>query len=91
MQKRKVKGLYLFISTIFIGLFSFPFAFAKTLEKKSKKVFHTVVDSTNYFASLKPTVLSVYDSLQLNISGINRSVFEMAQKGFDKLTEQGKI
>jgi len=91
MQKRKVKGLHLFISTIFIGLFSFPFAFAKTLEKRSKKVFHTVVDSTNYFASFKPTVLSVYDSLQLNISGINRKVFEMAQKGFDKLSEQGKI
>lgn len=91
MQKRKVKSFYLFISSLLIGLFSFPFAFAKTVEKRSKQFFHTVADSTDYLSSLKPTILSVYDSLHLNISGINRAVFEIAQKGYDKLIEQGQL
>jgi len=89
MQKRKVKSFYLFISSLLIGLFSFPFAFAKTVEKRSKQLLHSVVDSSDYLSSLKPTVVSVYDSLHMNISGINRVVFELAQKGFDKLREQG--
>lgn len=91
MQKKKVKSFYLFVSSLFIGLFSFPFAFAKTVEKKSKHFLHSVVDSTGYLTSLKPTILSVYDSLQLDILGINRTVFEMAQKGFNKLVEQGEL
>jgi len=91
MQKRKVKSLYLFISSLFISLFSFPFAFAKTVEKRSKQLLSATTDSVNYFTFLKPTVMSVYDSLQLNISGINRTVFEMAQKGYEKIIEEGRL
>ncbi|TMI63514.1 MAG: murein L,D-transpeptidase catalytic domain family protein [Bacteroidetes bacterium] len=91
MQKRKVKSLYLFISSLVIGLFSFPFAFAKTVEKRSKQLLSATADSANYFASLKPTVISVYDSLHLNISGINRKVFEMAEKGYEKIIEEGRL
>lgn len=91
MQKRKFKSFYLFFSSLVIGLFSFPFAFAKTVEKKSKQLLHSVVDSTDFFSGIEPAVVSVYDSLQLNFSGIHRTAFEMAQKGFEKLKQQGAI
>jgi len=91
MQKRKVKSFYLFISSLFIGLFSLPYAFAKTAEKRSKQLLSAATGSDNYFGSLKPTLISVYDSLQIGISGINRSVFEMAQKGYEKIIEEGRL
>jgi hypothetical protein len=40
---------------------------------------------------LSHPAVSVYDSLRLNIAGINRAAFELAQKGFEKLREQGVI
>lgn len=91
MRFRKVKSLYLFITSLFIGLFSFPFAFAKTMEKGSKRFFHTVSDSTDYLVSLKPALISIYDSLHLDLAGINRRVFETAQKGYEKIREQGLL
>ena len=36
-------------------------------------------------------MVSVYDSLKLNLAGLNRKAFELAQKGFEKLVEQGVI
>jgi len=91
LKKIKVKSFYLFISSLLIGLFSFPFAFAKTVEKRSKQFLSAATDPGNYLASLKPTVISVYDSLHLNISGINRTVFEMAEKGYEKIIKEGRL
>ena len=91
MQNRSVKSFYLFFSTLVIGLFSFAFAFAKSVEKRSKHVFHSTSDSSDYLASVRPTVLSVYDSLNMGINGINRKVFELAQKGLDKLKKRGMV
>ena len=91
MQKKKARNLYLFISSLFIGLLSFPFAFAKSAEKRAKQLVSTTNDSVKYLTSLKPTVISVFDSLQLSVSGINRTVFEMAQKGYEKLTKEGRL
>lgn len=91
MRVRKLKSLYLFLSSLVIGVLSFPFAFAKTIEKKSKHIFHVVKDSTDDIPNVPPALLSVYDSLQLQLHGINRLAFEYAQKGFVKLKEQGVI
>ena len=38
-----------------------------------------------------PSAVSVYDSLRLNLAGLNRKAFEFAQQGFEKLKEQGTI
>lgn len=89
MQKKNVRSIYLFLSTMIIGLLSFPYAFAKNVEKRSKRIMHAVIDSSNYVSKLTPGLLSVYDSLQLGISGINRKAFEMAQAGYQVLKEQG--
>ena len=92
MQKRKVRNAWLFISSLLIGLFSFPFAFAKSVEKRATQLKNTV--SNLHVSDLIPTIpspVSVYDSLRLNIAGLNRAAFELAQKGFEKLREQGVI
>ena len=89
MPKRSARSMYLFVSSLIIGLFSFPFAFAKTVEKRSKKIIHTVIDSAHSISGLTPDLLSVYDSLNLSIDGINRKAFEFAQYGFERLKQQG--
>ena len=91
MQKRKVRNARLFISTMIVGLFSFPFAFAKSVEKKAVQFKNTVANlSVSELVSI-PTAVSVYDSLRLNLAGLNRKAFEYAQQGFEKLKEQGLI
>jgi hypothetical protein len=92
MQNRKLKSAYLFVSSLVVGLFSFPFAFAKSVEKRAAQVKDTVANLTvsDFIPSL-PSAVSVYDSLHLNLQGLNRSAFELAQQGFEKLKEQGAI
>ena len=92
MQKRKVRSAYLFISSLIVGLFSFPFAFAKSVEKRATQIKNTVTNlNVSDFVPSVPSAVSVYDSLKLNLAGLNRKAFELAQKGFDKLKEQGVI
>ena len=92
MQNRKLKSIYLFVSSLLVGLFSFPFAFAKSVEKRAVQFKNTVSNiSVGDFVPTIPSAVSVYDSLRLNLSGLNRKAFELAQIGFDKLKEQGVI
>jgi hypothetical protein len=91
MQKRKVRNAYLFISSLLVGLFSFPFAFAKSVEKRATQLKNTVSNSITDFIPSLPSAVSVYDSLRLNVTGLNRKAFELAQKGLEKLREQGVI
>jgi hypothetical protein len=92
MQKRKVRNAWLFISSLLIGLFSFPFAFAKSMEKRATQFKNNVSNlHVSDLVPIIPSAVSVYDSLRLNIAGLNRAAFELAQKGFEKLREQGVI
>ena len=92
MQKRKVRNAYLFISSLAVGLFSFPFAFAKSVEKRASQFKNTVSNlSVNDIVPVIPSAVSVYDSLRLNLSGLNRKAFELAQQGYEKLREQGAL
>ena len=92
MQKRKLRNAYLFVSSLIVGLFSFPFAFAKSVEKRATQLKNTVSNlSASDFIPTIPSAVSVYDSLKLNVSGLNRKAFELAQKGFEKLSAQGVI
>ena len=91
MQKRKVRNAWLFISSLLVGLFSFPFAFAKSVEKRATQFKNTVSNTITDLMPAMPSAVSVYDSLKLNLAGLNRKAFELAQKGFEKLVEQGVI
>ena len=92
MQKRKVRNAWLFLSSLIVGLFSFPFAFAKSVEKRATQFKNTVSNlHVSDFVPTIPSAVSVYDSLRLNLAGLNRAAFEMAQRGYEKLREQGVI
>lgn len=91
MQKRKVRNLYLSIMSLFVGLFSFPFVFAKSVEKKATQIKTTDLNSKTESIAANPSAVSVYDSLKLHLAGLNRKAFEMAQEGFEKLRRQGQI
>lgn len=88
--KKSFKGLYLFLSSMFITLISLPFAFAKTTTRglSSHPVISTSsVDSTRLITLSK----TIYDSLHLNVSGLSRQAFDYAQKGWQKLIDQGRL
>jgi hypothetical protein len=91
MKQGKLKSLCLFISTFLAGIFYFPFAFAKNIGKTTHTLRSVISDSSGYFSGLHTTMISVYDSLMLNYSGLNRMAFDLAQKGFEKLKEQGEV
>jgi hypothetical protein len=92
MQNRKLRSAYLFVSSLIVGLFSFPFAFAKSVEKRAVQFKDSVASLTvaDLIPSL-PSAVSVYDSLRLNLEGLNRRAFELAQQGFEKLKDQGAL
>jgi len=92
MQQRKRKSIYLFITTFLAGILYFSFAFAKTVERTTSSISSLASDTSDYIAELNNTVISsVYDSLMLNYSGLNRRAFDLAQKGYEKLKEQGEF
>ncbi len=91
-MKKKLKSFYLIVSSLFICLLHLPFAFGKKtvirnfpapLEKKLNKS----VDSVSLITSFH----SVYDSLHLAASGLNKKAFELARNGFFKMLKQGKV
>lgn len=84
-MKRKLKGLYLLISTLFIGMVHLPFAFGK-MAAAVKPPAKTIIP-----AETETIRTSVYDSLHLNVSGLSKQAFEYAQKGWNKLIQQGKV
>jgi hypothetical protein len=102
MQK-KLKGFYLIVSSLFIALLHIPFAFAKSAFAKINPANPLVAAATEPVtpspASMpapgpapRPVAMpSAYDSLHLDLQGLNREAYEYAMKGFAKLEEEGKI
>jgi len=92
MQK-KIKGYYLLISSLVIGLLSIPFAFAKSASHalhpglNPGKTIKPASDSSHWI----PSVKSLYDSLHLGLSGLSQQAFDYARRGFNKLLEEGRI
>ncbi len=93
-MKKKFKGFYLLVSSIVIGLLHLPFAFAKSATG-AKLFYHPPVDSTNktkvVSTPLFPSIVSVYDSLHLNLKGLSQQAFDYAKQGLLKLIEEGKL
>jgi hypothetical protein len=96
-MKKKLKGIYLLVSSLFITLLHLPLAIAKpvTGNKLTPRpvVSITPLPSPAPVASghLISSVKSIYDSLHLDLSGLSRQAFVYAQKGWHKLIKQGKI
>src|SRR5882672_574464 len=90
-MKRNLRGFYLLVSTLVIGLFQLPFAFGRTVF--GGKPFITASTTMGPSDSLQATIPipSVYDSLHLDVLGLSRKAFDYAQKGWGKLIEQGKV
>lgn len=92
MQK-KLKGFYLLLSSLFIAALHLPFVFAKSASNRiAPKInipaVETVSDDEVNTTSFRR---SVYDSLQLQFSGLSKEAYEYARKGFEKLVAQGKV
>jgi hypothetical protein len=91
-MKKKLKGAYFIFVSVLIAVLHIPFSFAKSATGKFTRN-NIPVGKTSVIpgAAPMPALRSVYDSLQLNISGLSRQAFEYAKVGFDKLVEQGRL
>ena len=83
-MKKPFKNVSLIFISLFISLLHLSFGNKNVYEPLSP---NTSVDSTG----LSATNISVYDSLQLDLSGLNRQAFDYARKGWEKLRSQGKL
>ncbi|MGH2553545.1 MAG: murein L,D-transpeptidase catalytic domain family protein [Chitinophagaceae bacterium] len=93
-MKKKIKGFYLFITSIFIALLHLPFAFAKSAS--GARLFHHPATDSNKKTYVNaeaviPILKSVYDSLHLNLKGLSQQAFDYAKEGLNKLIEEGKL
>ena len=91
---KKLKGLYIILTTLFLYLLHLPFALAKSAA--GAKWFHDPFTGKSHTTNSdvpvrNADIKSVYDSLHLDLAGLNRKAFEYAKKGLLKLKEQGRI
>jgi hypothetical protein len=97
-MKKKLKGLYLIISSIFISLLHLPVSFAKSAVVSGNRLLHPVMhDSLGNVTSAADGAHSwfsgnsVYDSLHLDLAGLSKQAYEMALAGLRNLKEHGQI
>jgi hypothetical protein len=91
-MKKKMKGVYFLLSTLFIALLQLPFAIAKPSGARlnsrptsgSKTAEPAASDS-------RESRKSVYDSLHLDLKGLSREAFEYAQTGLEMLSDKEKL
>jgi hypothetical protein len=91
-MRKRFRGFYLLISSLFIYLLHVPFVFAKSAGSRlflapGDSTTKTVINTT----ILANPILSVYDSLQVQLNGLSRQAFEFAKKGLNKLIEEGHL
>lgn len=93
-MKKKLKGAYLLVSSLVIGLVTLPFAIARSATG-SKQFLTPAAEAARRTTSAPPAMVpalrSVYDSLHLNIQGLSQEAFEFAKNGLEKLISQGKL
>ncbi len=100
-MKKTLKGFYLLISSLCITLLYLPLSFAKQVSGNRLTPRPVVAAAPVPLPSPAPlpviadesisTAKSVYDSLQLNVAGLNRQAFNYAKKGWKKLVSQGRV
>ncbi|MBI5372155.1 MAG: murein L,D-transpeptidase catalytic domain family protein [Sphingobacteriales bacterium] len=93
-MKKRLRGLYLFISSLVIGILHLSVGFARSASHTTRMLLNpgdSSVRSNPDSLYLMPELKSVYDSLHLNLRGLSQDAFEYAKKGFDKLVNEGKL
>ena len=94
-MNNSLRGFYLFVSSVVIGLLHLSFGFAKSAANGARMFFHpgdSAITLTSENSLLfVPEIRSVYDSLHLNLKGLSQEAFDYAKKGFDKLIQEGRL
>jgi L,D-transpeptidase catalytic domain len=92
-MKKKLKGFYIVITSVFIYFLHLPLALARSATGNTlffsppAPISTSSTDSLHFIPSLK----SVYDSLHLGFSGLSQQAFDYAKKGLEQLIAQGRI
>jgi hypothetical protein len=94
MKNRKLRKAYIILTSLLIAILHLPFALAKYTG--ANKVFARTAGSFKKAEGVIPGAApvpmpSVYDSLNLDLSGLSSKAFNYARRGFEKLIEQGKL
>jgi hypothetical protein len=89
-MKKHIRGLYLFISSLVIGLISLPLLFAKSAGNLVKPSLKAVINTSDSL-HIVPAVKNIYDSLHLNLAGLSLQAYDYARRGFNRLLEEGRI
>ena len=93
-MKKRLRALYLLLSSFAIGILHVPIALAKSAS--GNKLSHTRVSGFRAGGpadslDLVPLLPSVYDSLDLDTRGLSREAFDIAKKGFERLVQEGRL
>jgi hypothetical protein len=99
MNKKTLKKINIFISSLFIFLLHLPFVFAKNKPRTQNNRFSQAIKEIKLTADtlMRPVQQIVadsadlYESLRLKSMGLARQVFEYSLKGFQKLKQNGKV
>lgn len=83
-MKKPLKSFGFIFISLFISLLHLSFGNKNIAGQISQAV---IIDSTKLLSA----GISVYDSLQLDLSGLSRDAFENARKGWEKLRNQGQL
>ncbi|MCC7400018.1 MAG: murein L,D-transpeptidase catalytic domain family protein [Chitinophagaceae bacterium] len=91
---KKLKVFSIALTTFFIYLLHLPLGFARSVGRS--KWLHEPFKKEGLVSATVHTVLnanakSLYDSLHLDLAGLNRKAYEFARRGFMNLVSQGKI
>jgi hypothetical protein len=84
-MKKHLKNLCIIAVSLFISVLHLSFGNKDAF--RAANLVATNTDSVKHIAFGK----SVYDSLQLDLSGLSREAFDNAKKGWEKLSAEGKL
>ena len=95
-MKKSLKFTWLLASSFLLSILHFTISFARPFSPvratlASSDSVPAISFAEDSLGHLMAPVKSVYDSLQLELSGLSREAFEYAQKGWRKLKSQGKL
>ncbi len=93
-MKKRLRGLYLFISSLVIGILHLSFGFARSAGHNARMFLYpgdSAISVNPGPLYVMPEIKSVYDSLHLNLKGLSRDAYDYAKKGFDKLVNEGRL
>jgi hypothetical protein len=90
-MKKRLKALYVILSSIAIGIINLPIALAKPTGKIRNRPVAVATTNSGHHINIGVTVKSPYDSLALNMKGLSREAYEYAKRGFNELIEKGRL